>query len=403
MDKVFVITRREFLKYVRSKWFRFFTILPLVGMGLIYLVSSMMPEGGFGAGLKEEKIKQIGVIDYSESLIYFLEDTEHYQFIEMDSIEAIDKTFAGDIDGFVIIPVDSDSLQAVYYSRSLKVNMGGLKDALGMASFKGKLKEKGLDVSLAEELRKGIDITPQKITEKGGKGGEELLALGIGMVIFLYMFIILASQLMARSAVEEKLNGVIEVIISDISPSRLLLGKFLGVTTAIILMILIWIIVGSTFMGNSLFFINKTIDISLPVGILLYFAAAFIFGYTLYASFVLMFVSTVNSEQEVNQAMSAGVILVLIPYFLTLFWIVEKPSSLVSVISSFIPFFTPLVMPMRLSISTVPLWEIILSIVLLAVAAWGTLFLAGKVYRVSMLMVGKPLRLKEVFRLMRKK
>lgn len=403
MDKVFVITRREFLKYVRSKWFRFFTILPLVSMGLIYLVSLMMPEGGFGAGLKEEKIKQIGVIDYSESLIYFLEDTEHYQFIEMDSIEAIDKTFAGDIDGFVIIPVDSDSLQAVYYSRSLKVNMGGLEDALGMAAFKGKLKEKGLDVSLAEELRKGIDITPQKITEKGGKGGEELLALGIGMVIFLYMFIILASQLMARSAVEEKLNGVIEVIISDISPSRLLLGKFLGVTTAIILMILIWIIVGSTFMGNSLFFINKTIDISLPVGILLYFAAAFIFGYTLYASFVLMFVSTVNSEQEVNQAMSAGVILVLIPYFLTLFWIVKKPSSLVSVISSFIPFFTPLVMPMRLSISTVPLWEIILSIVLLAVAAWGTLFLAGKVYRVSMLMVGKPLRLKEVFRLMRKK
>ncbi|MCK4528925.1 ABC transporter permease [candidate division WOR-3 bacterium] len=403
MDKVFVITRREFLKYVRSKWFRFFTILPLVGMGLIYLVSSMMPEGGFGAGLKEEKIKQIGVIDYSESLIYFLEDTEHYQFIEMDSIEAIDKTFAGDIDGFVIIPVDSDSLQAVYYSRSLKVNMGGLEDALGMAAFKGKLKEKGLDISLAEELKKGIEITPQKITEKGGKGGEELLALGIGMVIFLYMFIILASQLMARSAVEEKLNGVIEVIISDISPSRLLLGKFLGVTTAIILMILIWIIVGSTFMGNSLFFINKTIDISLPVGILLYFAAAFIFGYTLYASFVLMFVSTVNSEQEVNQAMSAGVILVLIPYFLTLFWIVEKPSSLVSVISSFIPFFTPLVMPMRLSISTVPLWEIILSIVLLAVAAWGTLFLAGKVYRVSMLMVGKPLRLKEVFLLMRKK
>ncbi len=403
MDKVFVITRREFLKYVRSKWFRFFTILPLVSMGLIYLVSSMMPEGGFGAGLKEEKIKQIGVIDYSESLIYFLEDTEHYQFIEMDSIEAIDKTFAGNIDGFVIIPVDSDSLQAVYYSRSLKVNMGGLEDAFGMAAFKGKLKEKGLDISLAEELKKGIEITPQKITEKGGKGGEELLALGIGMVIFLYMFIILASQLMARSAVEEKLNGVIEVIISDISPSRLLLGKFLGVTTAIILMILIWIIVGSTFMGNSLFFINKTIDISLPVGILLYFAAAFIFGYTLYASFVLMFVSTVNSEQEVNQAMSAGVILVLIPYFLTLFWIVEKPSSLVSVISSFIPFFTPLVMPMRLSISTVPLWEIILSIVLLAVAAWGTLFLAGKVYRVSMLMVGKPLRLKEVFRLMRKK
>ena len=403
MDKVFVITRREFLKYVRSKWFRFFTILPLVSMGLIYLVSSMMPEGGFGAGLKEEKIKQIGVIDYSESLIYFLEDTEHYQFIEMDSIEAIDKTFAGNIDGFVIIPVDSDSLQAVYYSRSLKVNMGGLEDAFGMAAFKGKLKEKGLDISLAEELKKGIEITPQKITEKGGKGGEELLALGIGMVIFLYMFIILASQLMARSAVEEKLNGVIEVIISDISPSRLLLGKFLGVTTAIILMILIWIIVGSTFMGNSLFFINKTIDISLPVGILLYFAAAFIFGYTLYASFVLMFVSTVNSEQEVNQAMSAGVILVLIPYFLTLFWIVEKPSSLVSVISSFIPFFTPLVMPMRLSISTVPLWEIILSIVLLAIAAWGTLFLAGKVYRVSMLMVGKPLRLKEVFRLMRKK
>ncbi|MCK4225601.1 ABC transporter permease, partial [candidate division WOR-3 bacterium] len=220
---------------------------------------------------------------------------------------------------------------------------------------------------------------------------------------FLYMFILLASQLMARSAVEEKLNGMIELIISDISPMGLLSGKLLGVTASVLLLVFVWLFAGFAFMGNAVFFINQSIDISLPAGVLFYFIGAFAFGYILYTSFILLFVSSVTSEQEVNQAMSAGVAVILIPYFLSFFWVMENPNSTVSAVASLIPFFTPLIMPLRLSISNVPFWEIILSITLLAFSAWGMLLLAGKVYRISMLMVGKPLRLKEVLRLIRMK
>ena len=152
-----------------------------------------------------------------------------------------------------------------------------------------------------------------------------------------------------------------------------------------------------------MFFINRTIDISLPLGVIFYFVFAFLFGYVLYTSFILLFVSTVTSEQEVNQAMSVGVMLILIPYFLAITLVKDNPGSIVSVISSQIPFFTPLIMPIRLSISNVPMWEILLSIIILTLSAWGILMLAGKIYRVSMLMVGKSLRLKEIFRLIKMK
>lgn len=366
-------------------------------------MSNIIPEGGLKGALGEEKTKKIGVVDYSSRFISYLENTEDYLFIEMDSVEATDMIMTGEIEGFLVIPGGSDLYNPRYYSRTIAIETDKLRGPLNIAAFKLSLEEKGLDASFAEEINRWVNITPRKITETGRKGGEELLILGFAMVIFLYMFIIFASQLMARSAVEEKLNGVIELIISDISPQGLLLGKLLGVTASVILLVVVWIFVGITFMGNAVFFINRTIDISLPAGVLFYFIGAFVFGYTLYTSFILLFVSMVTSEQEVNQAMGAGIIVILIPYFLSFFWVFRNPGSIVSVVSSLIPFFTPLIMPLRLSISTVPLWEITLSITLLALTAWGILFLAGKVYRISMLMVGKPLRLREVLRLIRKK
>jgi len=366
-------------------------------------MSNIIPEGGLKGALGEEKTKKIGVVDYSSRLISYLENTEDYLFIEMDSLEATDMIMTGGIEGFLVIRGGSDLYNPRYYSRTIAIETDKLRGPLNIAAFKLSLEEKGLDASFAEEINRWVHITPRKITGTGRKGGEELLILGFAMVIFLYMFIIFASQLMARSAVEEKLNGVIELIISDISPPRLLLGKLLGVTASVLLLVVVWIFVGITFMGNAVFFINRTIDISLPAGVLFYFIGAFIFGYTLYTSFILLFVSMVTSEQEVNQAMGAGIIVILIPYFLSFFWVFRNPGSIVSVVSSLIPFFTPLIMPLRLSISTVPLWEITLSITLLALTAWGTLILAGKVYRISMLMVGKPLRLREVLRLIRKK
>ncbi len=403
MNKSFVIAKREFFKYLRSKWFRAFFILPFIGIGIIYLIFNLLPEGGFKPSSDEEKIIKIGVVDHSEKLFPYLTDTEDYRFIEMDSIKATDMVMSGEIEGFLIFPSNSALYNPKYYSRTIAIETDRLRGHLNIAVLKLSLEEKGLDISLAEDINRWVHITPHKITEEGGTGGGELIALGMSMVIFLYMIIIFASQLMARSAVEEKLNGMIELIISDVTPAKLLLGKLMGVTASILLLVVVWILIGATFIGNSLLFINRTIEISLPAGIILYFAGAFVFGYILYTSFVLVFVSAVTSEQEVNQAVSAAVIIVLIPYFLSFFWVLRNPSSIASVVSSMIPFFTPLVMPLRLSISGVPIWESILSIIILTLSAWGTLFLASKVYRVSMLMVGKPLRLSEILRLIRKK
>jgi ABC-2 type transport system permease protein len=229
-----------------------------------------------------------------------------------------------------------------------------------------------------------------------------MLLVGLFMVIFLYMFIILASQLMARSVIEEKLNGIIELIISDITPQKLLFGKFLGISVTVILLLAVWGLIGITFLNYPLLFLSHSLDFSLPLGVIFYFLFAFIFGYTLYTFFIILFVSTVNREEEVNQALTAGIIIILIPYFLSFFWVMQNPSSIVSVISSLIPFFTPLIMPLRLAISTVPLWQSFVSVFLLVLTSWLIILLAGKVYRLSMLLVGKPLNFREIYRLLRK-
>ena len=403
MNKVIIVTRREFLKYIKSKWFRLFFILPLIGTILIALLARMKPEEGFRLFNREKEVKKIGIVDHSEKITPFLHNTELYNFIQMDSTEAVEKVLNKDIDGFIIIPETIDSTKATYFSLTVEVNIYKLERILSYSALKNRLMESDIDVSLADKLSKTIDIYPKKLTKKGEKGGGGLIFAGTSMVIFLYMFIIFASQLMARSAVEEKLNGMIELILPDITPIELLSGKLLGVTASLLLIVAVWSLVGIAFLGNAVYIFSRSFDFSLPTGTLLYFIGSFIFGYTLYTSFILLFVSTVSSEQEVNQAMSIGVIIILIPYFLSFFWVMKNPNSLVSTVSSLIPFFTPLIMPMRLSLTTIPLWQIILSMFLLAFSAWGMLFLAGKVYRLSILMVGKSLRLSEIIRLIRMK
>lgn len=399
MNKSLIVAKKEFLKYIRNKWFRVFMAFPVIGIGVLFFISSFAPEK-----LKHDKVDRIGVVDLSGEIGEYLENTEKYELAKMDSVEAVKALREESVKGFIVIPRNPDSGKFTYYSNSLDLELWGLKEILRKASVKTELKKRGLDVSLADELSRGINLISKKITERGGgSSGKELMFAGTFMVIFLYMFILLSAQLMAKSAVEEKLNGIIELIISDITPKQLLLGKFLGVTAAVISLLAIWGIIGITFLNYPFLFLSQSFDLSLPSGVVVYFLLAFVFGYTLYTFFVLLFVSTVNSEDEVNQALTAGVILLLIPYFLSFFWVMQNPSSTVSVIASFIPFFTPLVMPLRLAISTVPLWQSIFSAALLILTSWIVVILAGKIYRISMLLVGKSLKLREVYRLIRKR
>lgn len=399
MNKIWLIAKREFVKLYRSKWFKFILILPLIGIGVLLLISRA-EEKEMTEKLKKEEVIKIGIVDYTDKFEKYLSNDKRYKFIKTDSLNAFDGLMGGELEGFATIHERNNRFNTTYYSRKIAMELTVLETYLNRAFLKWKLSSRGLDVNLAEEIEEKLSISSQKLTREGEKGGGELIGAGFIMVISLYLFILMASQLMARSAVEEKLNGMIEILISDITPVRLLTGKFLGITGAIISLILIWTLVGVTFLDNAIYIINRTINFSIPPGIILYFSTAFVLGYILYTTFIMIFVSTVSTEQEINQAMGAGVSLIMIPYFLSFFWVFENPASMVSVVSSLFPFFTPLVMPLRLSISSVPEWEILLSILLLLIFSGITVILAGKAYRISMLMVGKPLKIREIFRIL---
>lgn len=399
MNKSLIVAKKEFLKYIRNKWFRVFMVLPIIGICVLIFISFFAPEG-----FNKDEVYKIGVVDLSQEISEYLESTEKYELTQMDSVEAIKAVKEENIKGFILIPQNPDSGEFSFYSSSLHLELWPINEILRKASIKSELKERGIDLSLAEELSKGINLVPKKITERGEESsGGELMLVGIFMVVFLFAFIILSSQLMAKSAVEEKLNGIIELIISDITPQNLLFGKFLGITAILLLLFFIWGLIGVIFLNYPLLFLSHSLNISLPFGVIIYFLFAFIFGYTIYTFFILLLVSTVNTEDEVNQALTVGAILILIPYLFCFLWVMRNPSSTVTIISSFIPFFTPLIMPLRLAISTVPLWQSIVSVFLLILTSWIIILLAGKVYRISMLLVGKPINLREVYKLLKKK
>jgi len=139
MNKSLIIAKKEFLKYIRSKWFRVFLVLPLIGMGILILISSFAPEGF--SNLNKKEIHRIGIVDYSKQISEYLENTEKYELIQMDSMEAVEQMWGKNIKGFIVIPQNPDSGEIIYYSSSLNLELWPLREILRKGTIKLKLKE----------------------------------------------------------------------------------------------------------------------------------------------------------------------------------------------------------------------------------------------------------------------
>jgi len=390
--------------------------------------------------LNNDKVRTISVLDESGLFAHQFEDDDNLKFEVLQGIslkEAKTKAETEEVYGLLFIPksdnIDDLSKRIVFYSEdspSLMV-MDNIEDVIQSKANAIKLKEAGIDSELIKNLR--VNIAPQLETFRG----EETSKLGSGLkLIFggaagylLFMFIIIYGNMIMRSVIEEKTSRIIEVIISSVKPIKLLLGKIFGTSLAGITQFMAWVILLGvlSFVVTAIFGVDiSTIQSpqqemmnqmqnnpegmegiivevlreinNLPItNLIIMFLFFFIGGYLLYASLYAAIGAAVDSETDTQQFMLPMLLPLILAVYVGFFTVIEDPHGTVSQVFSFIPFTSPVVMLMRIPFG-VPIWQQILSLVILFATFIGTVWFAAKIYRVGILMYGKKPSYKELIK-----
>ena len=285
-----------------------------------------------------------------------------------------------------------------------------------------------LDTVAIHKAQSNINISLSKASgEESLKGLNEIkIAIGGAFGYLIMMFIVIYGNMVMRSVIEEKTNRIIEIIISSVKPFQLMMGKIIGTSLAGILQFLIWAIIGlGLFLGASLFFgvnlgptskvppevmqaaqheIASTAQLyiaelwNLPIGTLLTcFVIYFIGGYFLYSSFYAAIGAAVDNETDSQQFLLPIIMPLILGVYIGFFTVINDPHGTVATIFSIVPLTSPIVMLMRIPFG-VPLWQILLSIVLLFGTFLLVVWFASKIYRVGILMYGKKPSWKELYK-----
>jgi ABC-2 type transport system permease protein len=230
-----------------------------------------------------------------------------------------------------------------------------------------------------------------------------------------------------RSVIEEKTSRIIEVIISSVKPFQLMMGKIIGTSMAGVLQFLIWAIIGTflyfgisvvlgvpmghkvpTLSNEQMTIMNsfnlETIKIYLQEIPLLKMGICFIIyfigGYFLYSSFYASIGAAVDNETDSQQFLLPIIMPLILGVYIGFFTVMNDPHGTIATVFSMIPLTSPIVMMMRIPFG-VPLWQIILSMVILFATFIGVVWFAAKIYRVGILMYGKKPTWKELIKWMK--
>ena len=419
MGKIRAVMKREYLTRVRTKGFIIGTLAMPLAIGIITVAPILLMH------LKSEKPKSISVVDQTGRLFPGLESTlkdtteggiKLYRLSKVEISpgglpkvrrELSEKVDKEEIDGYLVIPDDVfEKNQAQFYAQNVsnfRVNED-LQGAVSKAVSHFRLSNSGLDPERVKKLVKGVSLRTFKVT---GRGKEEedtgtTFMITYIMVFFLYISLILYGAMVMRGVIEEKSSRVVEVIVSAIKPFHLMAGKVLGVGGVGLTQFLIWslLVGGGSLYGRNLVssFTVGGDSISLPgmpLSLLFFFVLFFLLGYFLYATLYAGVGAMVNSDEEAQHLQLPLVALLIIPFML-MFHVIGNPNSGIAVLLSFIPFFTPIIMFMRIAVQTPPIWQILLSLILLGLSIGAMVWVVGKIYRVGILMYGKRPNLPEL-------
>jgi ABC-2 type transport system permease protein len=412
-----IVARREYLERVRSKAFVVSTFLgPLLVVAFL-LGPTMLMERQRGKPLRIAVIDATGAMKGSvEQALARRQVSGAPRFVlvsvpaagaEPARAEARRQVMQGGLDGFLYLEADAlRTGRAEYYGKNVSnmADLQNLRDSADEALMERRLAAEGLDRSRVKALTLKLDLRRIRLTatgEREDRGQSFLLAMML--LTMLYTTVAMWGAAIMNGVIEEKSNRVVEVIVSSIPTSDLFAGKLLGVGGAGLTQFLVWALTmagvgayGAAAAGGA----TPLPELS-PL-LLVSFVVYFLLGYFLYGALYAAVGSAVNTQQEA-QSLAFPVMMPLILGFIFFPVILGSPDSPLSVTLSLVPFFTPMLMFLRITAVTPPAWQIGLSLVLTTATIAFVTWFASRVYRVGILMYGKRPTFPEIVRWARMK
>ncbi len=439
MRNIINILVREYVERVRTKAFIILTVVAplfIVGifLGPVYFMArsnkaqhiAIVDLDGRIGSLVKERLLEKPKIEPKEALQKaqqgrgrdnnpILEDTYNVELIPVEPGQEAQvrarlservlhaKNDDDKLDAYVWIDKNTaETGNADYYARNTADfgNVATLEGAISRAVTRLRLQAKNISPDQVDSLLKRVDLRTVKITEGGEKEDKGIAAFVIPMffTMLLYMTLLIYGATVMRSVQEEKSSRVFEVLLSSVKPIELMTGKIIGVAAVGLTQLAVWAVMFGTVAAYGLAAASAQIgDISVPPMLYVYFLIYFILGYLLFSSMYAAVGASANSDQEAQQMQMVILPFIIVPVML-LQMIIRNPSSPTAVAMSLIPFFTPLLMFLRISVQTPPVWQIALSIALLAGTTAGMIWICARIYRVGILMYGKRVTLPELVR-----
>lgn len=315
------------------------------------------------------------------------------------------------IDAYLIVQGERASDVSFTYhgkERPSSVVSARLLGLLSAAASQARFAESGISAEQASALFAQPDFKIEPIVDGSIRDEEtyaQSAALAYVLLIFLYGTMLMYGIQVAMGVVEEKSSRVMEVLITAVQPFELMIGKVLGVGlvgltqySAWVGLGLITILVSGALSGGSS---GQGIDVAaVPATTLYFFLIFFVLGYLLFASIYAALGSLVNRTEDVNSITTPVTIIMVGTYLLSIYSLGNADADLVRWLS-FVPFFTPMLMFIRVALSNPAWWELLISVVLLALSSLFFAWVAAKIYRVGVLLYGKRPSFREVGRLLR--
>jgi ABC-2 type transport system permease protein len=413
----FVVARREFLERVRSKWFVIGTLIGPLAMLAVILVPALLaaretkvtvailaPQAADADGrqLAQELVAGFALVGWQGQVARDRTETELLAQVQERKIN-----------GFLVIPTDvlgdgevvyrgDNGTSATAMARLTSVVTAVVQRRRGVAA----------GVSDAQVLRMMAPVriaTKHTTGETAGSSGLATFIVGYVVMFILYLAIILFASNVMRSVVQEKTSRVVELMVAAVKPRAMMAGKVAGVGAVGLLQLGVWLGMAvltlhyrDTFL--QLLGVPHAGGISIPplsLGEVAVVLAYFVFGYFLYASLYAAVGAMVSTEQEAQQAQLPLMSLIIIGAACVQL-VSNDPRGTTAVAMTNIPFFSPLLMPMRYLLGGASGGEVVVSLALLGGTMVAAVIAAARIYRVGILLYGKRPNLREVLRWLRR-
>ncbi len=410
-SKLKQIIKFEFLRTAKTKGFIIGIILvPLLFMGSMAIVKILAEKGMDHSG---EEIS-IGVLTTTQDST-FAEIVQTISAMNWKTIESTDKealrqmVFEKKIKGYIeydtVVGFNlySDNYTDLYISNTISGIVHNI-------NRRKEIMRSGLSEEQINKILNPASINTLKLSEDNPETAEssnvrdesfKRTMCGYVLAFLIMMSVMMFAQSVGMSVLEDKSTKIVDVLLTSVSPTQLLSGKILGIGSAGILQFAVWVLIAiiatSNADGLSFGSLSDVLTPQLYVFAFLYFILGFITVISIYAAFG----SMAETQQHYNQLVSGVSIFLSMP-FIVIMPVAMSPESTFSIIMSMVPIFSPSLMTVRIVAGDAPAWQIILSFVLLIGTGYLILKASARIYRNAIMQQGKELKMKDIFKLLKK-